>query len=136
MDTINVTIKLDPVNDGAEIINAILRRKDEGALIIATNGDKRIADASEAQRILDKLSDVGHGEYMGDTPYLIMCNGNKILDFGTGKCLIGTAIIMKFDGKGLSLLSGDEFDEAAKEFESRLIRIVGDGQEFSAYELS
>ena len=30
---------------------------------------------------------------------------------------------------------GLEFDEAAKEFESRLITIVGDGQEFSAYEL-
>ena len=29
----------------------------------------------------------------------------------------------------------EEFDEAAKEFESRLITIVGDGQEFSAYEL-
>lgn len=135
MDTINVTINLDPVNDGAEIINAIFRRKDEGALIIATNGDKRIADASETQSILDRLSNVGHGEYMGNTPYLIMCNGNKILNFGEGKCLIGTAIIMKFDGKGLSMLSGDEFDEAAKEFESRLIRIVGDGQEFSAYEL-
>lgn len=135
MDKVNVTIKLDPVNDGAEIINAIFIRKDEGALIIATNGDKRIADASEAQRILDRLTDVGYGEYMGNTPYLIMCNGNKILNFGSGKCLIGTVIIMKFDGKGLSLLSGEEFDEAAKEFESRLIRIVGDGQEFSAYEL-
>ena len=42
---------------------------------------------------------------------------------------------MKYDGKGLGFLSGDEFDEAAKEFESRLITIVGDGQEFSAYEL-
>ena len=136
MDKVNVTFNLDPVNDGAEIINAIFRRKDEGALIIATNGDKRIADASEAQRILDRLTDVGYGEYIGNTPYLIMCNGNKILNFGTGKCLIGTVIIMKFDGKGLSLLSGKEFDEAAKEFESRLIRIVGDGQEFSAYELS
>ena len=39
MKTLNVTIELDPVNDGAEIINAIFRRKDEGALIIATNGD-------------------------------------------------------------------------------------------------
>ena len=43
--------------------------------------------------------------------------------------------LMKYDGKGLGFLSGDEFDEASKEFESRLITIVADGQEFSAYEL-
>ena len=135
MDTLNVTINLDPVNDGAEIINSIFKRKDEGALIIATNGEKRIADVCEAQDILDRLSEIGHGEYMGNTPYLIMCNGNKILNFGTGKCLVGSAIIMKFDGKGLAMLSGDEFEEAAKEFESRLITIVGNGQEYSAYEL-
>ena len=55
MDKVNVTINLDPVNDGAEIINAIFRRKDEGALIIATNGEKRIADVSEAQRRPEKM---------------------------------------------------------------------------------
>lgn len=135
MDAINVTINLDPVNDGAVIISTVFKRKDEGALIIATNGEKRIVDATEAQDILDKLSEVGHGEYMGNTPYLIMCNGEKILNIGTGKCLVGSVIIMKFDGKGLAMLSGDEFKEAAKEFESRLITIVGNGQEYSAYEL-
>ncbi len=135
MEVLKITINLDPVNDGAEFISGIFKRKDEGALIIATNGDKKIVDATEAQEILDKLSSVGHGEYMGNTPYLIMCNGEKILNFGTGKCFIGTAIIMKFDGKGLAMLSGDEFEKAEKEFESRLITVVGNGQEFSAYEL-
>ena len=59
----------------------------------------------------------------------------EIIKFGTGECFIGSALIMKYDGKGLGFLSGDEFDEASKEFESRLITIVADGQEFSAYEL-
>ena len=72
---------------------------------------------------------------MVKSDYLMMINGDKILNLGTGKCFIGSAVIMKYDGKGLGFLSGDEFDEAAKEFESRLITIVGDGQEFSAYEL-
>lgn len=135
MKTLNVTIELDPVNDGAVITECGFKKKDEGALIIGTNGEKRIADVAETQHILELLTNVGHGEYMGKTDYLMMINGNKVLNFGTGKCFIGSALIMKFDGKGLGFLSGEEFEEAAKEFESRLITIVGEGQEFSAYEL-
>ena len=72
--------------------------------------------SSETQKILDSLTAVGHGEYMGKTDYLMMINGNKVLKIGTGECFIGSALIMKYDGKGLGFLSGDEFDEAAKEF--------------------
>jgi len=42
---------------------------------------------------------------------------------------------MKFDGRALSMLVGDEFEKAAAEFKSRLITLVCDGQEFSALEL-
>ncbi len=135
MKTLNVTIELDPINDGAVVTECSFQKKDEGALIIGTNGKRRIADVIETQQILNHLNDVGHGEYMGKTDYLMMINGNKVLNFGTGRCFIGSALIMKFDGKGLGFLTGEEFEEAAKEFESRLITIVGDGQEFSAYEL-
>ena len=34
------------------------------------------------------------------------------------------------------MLTDEDFEKAAKEFESRLITLVGDGQEFSAYELA
>ena len=135
MKRVNVTIELDPVNDGAGFAESGFKKKEEGSLIIGTNGEKRIAGVIETQKILDSLTAVGHGEYMGKTDYLMMINGNKVLKIGTGECFIGSALIMKYDGKGLGFLSGDEFDEAAKEFESRLITIVGDGQEFSAYEL-
>ena len=135
MQEIKVTIALDPVNDGAEITEIKIKRKDEGALIIGTNGETRIADACEAQRILDMLSEVGHGEYLGNTDYIAIFNGNRIINFGTGKCFVGSALIMKYSDGGLSLLVGDEFKEAAAEFESRLITLVGDGQEFSALEI-
>ena len=135
MKKIEVKIALDPVNDGAEIKEIKLTRKDEGALIIGTNGESRIADALETNSILDRLSSVGHGEYLGNSDYIAMFNGDKIIDFGTGKCFIGSAIILKYAHEKLSLLAGEDFQEAAKEFESRLITIVGDGQEFSALEL-
>ena len=134
MDTMEINIALDPINDGAVIKETRLKRKDEGALIIATNGESRIVDAYEAQDILDKLNEIGHGEYMGNSDYIAM-NGDKIINFGTGKCFVGSAIVMKFDGRTLSMLVGDEFEKAAAEFRSRLITLVCEGQEFSAYEL-
>lgn len=135
MDTLDINIALDPINDGAVIKETRLKRKDEGALIIATNGESRIVDAYEAQDILDKLNEIGHGEYMGNSDYIAMMNGDKIINFGTGKCFVGSAIVMKFDGRTLSMLVGDEFEKAAAEFRSRLITLVCEGQEFSAYEL-
>lgn len=135
MDTMEINIALDPINDGAVIKETRLKRKDEGALIIATNGESRIVDAYEAQDILDKLNEIGHGEYMGNSDYIAMMNGDKIINFGTGKCFVGSAIVMKFDGRTLSMLVGDEFEKAAAEFRSRLITLVCEGQEFSAYEL-
>ena len=135
MDTLDINIALDPINDGAVIKETRLKRKDEGALIIATNGESRIVDAYEAQDILDKLNEIGHGAYMGNSDYIAMMNGDKIINFGTGKCFVGSAIVMKFDGRTLSMLVGDEFEKAAAEFRSRLITLVCEGQEFSAYEL-
>ena len=135
MDTLEINIALDPINDGAVMKETRLKRKDEGALIIATNGESRIVDAYEAQDILDKLNEIGHGEYMGNSDYIAMMNGDKIINFGTGKCFVGSAIVMKFDGRTLSMLVGDEFEKAAAEFRSRLITLVCEGQEFSAYEL-
>ena len=135
MDTMEINIALDPINDGAVIKETRLKRKDEGALIIATNGESRIVDAYEAQEILDQLNEIGHGEYMGNSDYIAMMNGDKIINFGTGKCFVGSAIVMKFDGRTLSMLVGDEFEKAAAEFRSRLITLVCEGQEFSAYEL-
>ena len=42
MKTLNVTIELDPVNDGAVFVENRFKKKEEGALIIGTNGEKRI----------------------------------------------------------------------------------------------
>ena len=135
MKTLNVTIKLDPVNDGAVFAENRFKKKAEGALIIGTNGDYRIADALEAENILDRLSEVEHGEYLGNSNYVALFNGDKIINFENGKCFIGSAIILKYEHEKLSLLTDEDFRKAAGEFESRLITIVGDGQEFSAFEI-
>ena len=43
LKTLNVTIKLDPVNDGAVWTENRFKKKEEGALIIGTNGKSRIS---------------------------------------------------------------------------------------------
>ena len=48
MEKLDVIFKLDPVNDGLVFKKTGIKRKDKGALIIATNGDSRIADPDEA----------------------------------------------------------------------------------------
>ena len=135
MKTIEVTIKLDPVNDGAEINPTKIRKKEEGALVIATNGESRIISEDEAVDIMDALSENIQGEYMGRTHFLTVFNGKKVIKVGGREYFIGSALIVKNTKDGIGMLSGDDFEIAAKEFAGRLITLVGDGQEFSAYEL-
>ena len=56
MDTVNIQIALDPINDGASFIPKETEVKNEGALIIATNGDHKIINEIEAADLLEKLS--------------------------------------------------------------------------------
>ena len=136
MKSIEVNINLDPVNDGVVFRRTDIRKKDKGALIIATSGEYCISDEDEAHELLDKLSEKGVGEYIGNTPDLAVLNKDKIISVGYEKYFVGTAIIVKYDGKSSpSMLSEDEFDEAAKQFVSRLITLSCDGQEFLAYEI-
>ena len=55
MNRLKVTIELDPVNDGAVFAESSFKKKEEGALIIGTNGEKRIAGVIETQKILDSF---------------------------------------------------------------------------------
>ena len=136
MKTIEVTIKLDPVNDGVEINPTTLTKKEEGALIIATNGESKIISDVDAVDIMDALADEIQGEFMGRSNYLVVFNGKKVIKVGGKEYFIGSALIVKNTYDGIGMLSGDDFEEAASEFEGKLITLVGDGQEFSAYELA
>ena len=136
MNTIEVKINLDPVNDGAVINPERIMKKEEGALIIGTNGKTKIVPKDFAVDILDELSGSLQGEYMGKTPFLVVMNGEKVINIGCRDYFIGSALIVKSTKDGISMLAGEDFEKAKKEFVSRLITLVGDGQEFSAYELA
>lgn len=135
MKGIEINIQLDPVEDGASWIPKDMKVKGEGALIIGTNGKNRIAEEDEALEILDRIATVCASDFMGNTPYLAIYNSNKVLHAGTGRYLVGSAIIVKGTCKGIAFLNEAEIEDAKKEFESRLVTLCGGGIQFSAYEL-
>lgn len=138
MKTLEVNIALDPVHDGATVMNLKdVVIKEESALIIATNGQKRAANFAEATELLNRLKPVCHGEFMGKSPYIMIINADKILKLDTGSFFIGSALIMKDegDGKHMGSLSEDDLVKAENEFRSRLVKLVAGGQEYSAYQL-
>ena len=137
MKSMEVNISLDPVNDGASFIKLNEKAKDIGGLILATNGESRKIGFIETIDLLGTLAKNPFGEIMGESPYIMIINADKILTFETGLYFIGSALIVKFGGEesGFEMLSDDDFEEAAKEFGSRLVTITANGQNFSAYEI-
>ena len=136
MKTIDITIKLDPINDGAVIHPDKIRKKEEGALVIGTNGESRIISEDEAVKIMDYLSGNLQGENMGRSHFLAVFNGDKIFKIGSREYFVGSAIIVKNTKDGIGMLADEDFEKAENEFTGRLIKLIGDGQEFSAYELA
>ena len=84
---------------------------------------------------MEELSETGESEYMGKTDYLVIYNGNKAFNIDGQKYFAGSVLIMKYDGKRISLLTREEMEEAESVFTSRLVIMTGNGQDFSAYEI-
>ena len=135
MQNIEITIQLDPVEDGANWIPKGMKIKGGGALIIGTNGDYRIAEENEVIEILDRLSGCCSSDYMGKTSFLVVYNKKKIVAAGDAKFIVGSVMIVKGSAKGIELLDEEEIEQAKKEFESRLATLCGSGIQFSAYEI-
>ena len=135
MKVLEIDIKLDPVNDGARLIETKAIHKDEGALVIATNGKYRKVTPDEADDILDNLSGYPESEFMGSSPYILIVNKDKTFSYHGSKYFIGTALVMKGTRKGLSFLTEEDYDAAGKEFMNRLVDFVANGERYPAYEL-
>ena len=129
-------IKLDPVNDGAVVSEKSFIRKGRGGLIISTTGGCRSVVGTDMLELMGNMVDVAGIERIGTTPFVMLYNVDKVIDSEDGDFFIGTVLIVKRDeDKMLKPLSSYEFSKAAKEFESRLVTVMCDGQAFSAYEL-
>ena len=95
MKNIEISIQLDPVNDGVNSFPTDVRMKGRGALVIGTNGNYRFIAEDEAIEIMDKLSGCCETEYIGKTSYLVVYNSKKVIKTIEGKFFVGSALIVK-----------------------------------------
>ncbi len=135
MKKIEVNINLDPVNDGVTITETEPEGKREGALIISTDGNERVALFDEAMEVLKTLAESLEAERLRGTPFVVFYNKDRLITNGTDKCLIGSVMIMKTVCGSYYLLEPGEYEEAERAFYTRLGRIKYNGQEYSAMEV-
>ncbi len=135
MDTIEINISLDPINDGASFIPKETEVKNEGALIIGTNGDSKIIGEDDAIALLNKLSGNSTSEFMGKTSYMAIMNDRKIITVADKHYFVGSALVLKSNRNGIAMLGDDDYERAKNAFAARLETLVCNGLEFSAYEI-
>lgn len=135
MKTIEISINLDPINDRIIFHDNDGTEHCKGGLVIATNGDYKVVSVKEVKGILDSLADDMEGSHLGNSPYIAIMNAKSIFNVESGNCFVGSALIMKRKNICLEPLEEDDFEEAKKEFISRLTTLVCGDQEFSALEI-
>ena len=135
MKNIDITIQLDPVNDGVSSIPANVKMKGRGALVIGTNGNYRFIDEDEAVEILDRLSGSCGTDYMGKNNYLVVYNSKKVIKAIEGRFIVGSVLIVKGTDKGIEFLEEDEINTVINEFASRMATLCSGDMQFSAYEI-
>lgn len=135
MQTVEISIQLDPSVDGINWTPKKIKLEGKHALVIGTNGQFRIIDEDEAVSILDRLSGNCYSDYMGHTEFLVVCNSKKIIKTGDARFIAGSVLIVKAGRGGIDFLTDEEIEAAKAEFAARLATLCADGLEFSAYEI-
>lgn len=136
VNVIEISINLDPVNDGAVLIEKEREHiKDAHGLIIATNGDYKEAGAQDVARILKGLWDRFDVDCMGKTDFVAVFNSKMVIRHDGRKYLVGSVLIVKETGEGIELLDAAELEQAKKEFVSRLTVLKVGEVSCAAYEI-
>ena len=135
MQTVDISIQLDPVKDGIICSFENVKPEDRNALIIGTNGKFRIVDEEEAFSVLDRLGGFCRSEYIGHTHFLVVFHSGKVIKAGDGEYIAGSVLILKNGKRGISFMTEEEIEKAKKEFAARIVTLCADGMNFSAYEI-
>lgn len=135
MQTIEISIQLDPTMDGISWVPKKVKLEGKHALIIGTNGKYRVIEEDEAISIIDKLSGNCRSDYMGKSTFLVVFNANKVIKTGGAQFIAGSVLIIKAGKNGIAFLDDEEIETAKAEFAARLVTLCADGIDFSAYEI-
>ncbi len=126
-------ITLNPVTDG--ILVGDDKDVMEHALIIGTNGEKRFAGIEEVKRIIEDLDPNGASFLIGDAKYVVIFNMDKTFKIQNGRCLVGSVLVMAFEGDRLGSIPDEDIDIVMDLLEKRRVTVVDGSQKFSAFEI-
>ena len=126
-------ITLNPVTDG------ILVGDDtdvmEHAFIIGTNGENRFVDIEEVKRIIEELEPNVGSFLLGGAMYMVIFNMDKTFKVQNGRCLVGSVLVMAYEGDRLGSIPDEDIDVVMDLLESRRVTVVDGSQKFSAFEI-
>lgn len=126
-------ITLNPVTDG--IVLGVDTDVMEHAFIIGTNGEKRFADIEEVERIVDELGSNMGSFFIGEAKYMVLFNIDKTFKIQNGRCLVGSVLVMAYEGDRLGSIPDEDIDVVMDLLESRRVTVVDGSQKFSAFEI-
>ena len=126
-------ITLNPVTDG--ILVGADTDLIEHAFIIGTNGEKRFANIEEVKRIIEELESTGGAFLLGEAKYMVLFNMDKTFKIQNGRCLVGSVLVMAFEGDRLGSIPDEDIDVVMDLLERRRVTVVDGVQKFSAFEI-
>ena len=124
------------VETGTENITIATGSKSDKKVAIFIDKECKVWGLEEeiALATIDTYGNRSQSEMIGNSDYIIIFDGDSIIQSGNQKYIFGDFLIMKSDN-GLKCLSEDEVQEAINEYGSRLSRVNMGGFCFTGYPL-
>ena len=134
MSRIAINIELIPYKDGLiQLPDKVCRTELQG-LIIGTNGKSRLIDLDGAHEIIKKLENRSTGNFLENTPYIMIFDGDRIFKAEGNQYFVGSVLILKHDQDRLCGIPKNELKHVKSLFGSRIVTLCAEEITFSAYE--
>ncbi len=134
MNNLEITIKLDPMNDGIKSMPKEIVSHDRHAVVIATNGDYRVLNQDEFDEMFSRFCPASQSEPLGD--YIMMYNAKQVLKVNSSRFFVGSALVIAQKGMNFApSLTDEDIEHIRNEFASRIVTLSTGNEEFSAFEL-
>ena len=135
MNKINVSIELDPINDGITNFEELIEVEDVRGVVVATTGKWRPISGDDITEIFDRLQMNSEAVVLGD--YLGCINNEKSFNISGERYFVGSVVMFKCAGQcsPISPLTKVDINQMVKTLRNRLVQITFNGQAVTAYPL-
>ena len=134
MEGMKITIQVETGTENITISTGSKSENEKAAIFIDKECKVWGLGEEIALATIDTYGSRSQSEMIGNSEYIIIFDGDSVIQVGSQKYIFGDCLIMKSDN-GLKCLSEDEVQEAINEYGSRLSRVNMGGFCFTGYPL-